>query len=101
MFSNRTETEQITTEDASAEYKLVTTVEYNETTEQEENRMSEYIATSDNPQAVTRTGQLIGSVGHLMTTTITVEDLAPNTIIRTTTARVMDGVVVASTSKLG
>ena len=101
MFSNRTETQQISTEDASSEYKLVTTVDYNETTEQEENRLAEYVAASDNPQAVTRTGQLIGSVGHLVTTTITVDDLPAGTITRTTTARVMDGVVVASTSKLG
>ena len=101
MFSNKTETQQISTEDASSEFKLVTEVNYNETTAQEENRVARYIPTSENPQAVNRTGQLIGSVGHLMTTTITVEDLAPNTITRTTTARLMDGVVVGSTSKLG
>ena len=97
MFSNRNETEQITTEDASSEFKLVTETITGDGSPRVEAR---YVPISDNPKAIVRTREA-GANGVTLTYTITVEDLAPNTITRTTTARVMDGVVVASTSKLG
>lgn len=97
MFNSRNETTQITTEDASSEFKLVTeTITGDGNTAVE----SRYVAASENPQPIVRTADA-GANGVTLTTTITVEDLAPNTITRTITARVMDGIEVSSTSKLG
>jgi len=97
MFSNRLETTQITEQDASAEFKLVTeTITGDGNTEVE----ARYVAASEDPQPIVRTSNA-GDNGVTLTTTITVQDLEPNTITRTTTSRVMDGIVVSSTSKLG
>ena len=52
MFSNRTETEQITTEDASSEFKLVTeTITGDGNTEVE----ARYVLASEDPQPIVRT----------------------------------------------
>jgi len=105
MFSNRTETQQISTEDASSEFKLVTEVRLRESDNKEINREARYVAASDYPQPIVRREQIGGLVNDdtpdIIRTTISVDDLPAGTITRTTTSRLADGIAVSSTSKLG
>jgi len=92
ITSNNTDTYSLISEDASAEWKLVTTQIEGGIAE------SKFVKTVDAGESHTKTFKG-GNVGesHLVIT-VTVEDLPANTILKKTKQRVVNGEVVSSHS---